>query len=426
MSNDLSAGSLLSLAKERYLDGKLEEIVYKDAPFFAKVNKEGGDSIGGKYLVVPLNTAHNDAVSSNLQNAMSMMATSSEHAIAFQVPRVSQFNPFRIDGDLLDAIKGGNTGFVNAFNQVMDGSLKALSLRLCQQAFRTGYGHKGNIASIPGAVNQITLTNPEDIYSWEQDQRVVASSSLASNVLRGTSPAQFLVVTKVDRVNNTVTFSANVSTITGGGGVWTVGDFLFAYGDREDSATPLLRDIAGAGVWVPDTANAGTLFGVNMATADSRAQGQNFDATSGPIEELIQRAAAFANRVEPTATPDCLYLNPTRYADLAIALGVRARYVDEVAKDVAVGFRGIRVGTTYGEIICYSDPSVPVGRGYMLTMKSWTLKHIGKQPIQLWDEDGLQTIRDTTGATEALVGFYKFRGNLVCDTPSHNLVMKFA
>ncbi len=426
MSNDLSAGSLLSLAKERYLDGKLEEIVYKDAPFFAKVRKEGGQAILGKYLVVPLNTGHNDAVSSNLANAMSMMTTSSEHAVAFQVPRVSQFNPFRIDGDLMDAIKGGATGFVDAFNQVMDGSLKALSLRLCQQTFRTGYGFKGTIATIPGAANQITLANPEDIYSWEQDQRVVASLTLASNVLRGTSPNQFLVVTKVDRVNNVVTFSANVSTITGGGGVWTVGDSLFSYGDRDDSATPTLRTIAGTGVWVPDTANAGTLFGVNMATADSRAQGQNIDVSNMPIEEAVKRAAAFVNRVEPSATPDCLYLNPTKFADLDIALGTRVRYIKETGSDVAVGFTGIRVGTTYGEIICYSDPSVPVSRGYMLSMKTWCLKHVGKSPIQLWDDDGLQVIRDTTGTIEAVVGFYKFRGNMVCDTPSHNLVMKFS
>jgi hypothetical protein len=425
MSNDLSSGSLLSLAKERYLDGKLEEIIYKDAPFFAKIRKEGGDAIGGKYLVVPLNTSHNDAVSSNLANAMSMMASSSEHAIAFQVPRVAQFNPFRIDGDLYDAIKGGNTGFINAFNQVMDGSLKALSLRLCQQMFRSGYGFKGNIltGSISGATLQ--LTNPEDIYSWEQDQRVVASSSLASNVLRGTSPSQFLVVQKVDRVNNIVTFTANVSTISGGGGSWANGDFLFAYGDREDSATPALRTVAGTGVWVPDSANSGTLFGVNMATADSRAQGQNFDATVMPIEEAVQRAAAFANRVEPTATPDCLYLNPTRFADLNIALGVRARIFEEQATDVSVGFTGLTVGTTYGKIQVYSDPSVPVGRGYMLSMNTWSLKHVGKTPIQLWDEDGLQVIRDTTGTNEALQGFYRFRGNVVCDAPSHNLVMKF-
>jgi len=424
MSNDLSSSSLLSLAKERYLDGKLEEIVYKDAPFFAKVRKKGGQFIGGKYLVVPLNTSHNDATGSHLGNAMTAAATanSTEGAVAYQVPRVSQYNPFKLDGDLVDAVKGGDTGFIDAFTKVTDGSLKELSLKICQNMYRTGYGFKGRVLTGSISTNTLKLVNPEDIYGWEKGQRIVWSASLNANLLRNSGGTTTLTVTKVDRPGFTVTFSANVSTVTGA----TDNDFMFAADDREDSATPAVRNIAGAGLWVPDTLSAATIFGVNLATADSRAQGQNFDATTGPIEENIQKAAAFFNRVEPTCTPDCLMINPMKWADLEIALGQRVRYVEEMGSDVAVGFRSIKLGTSYGGIQIYGDPSCPVDRGFMLTMDTWTLAHVGPSPIALWDGDGLQVIRDTSGQTEALVGFYKFRGNLFTDAPSHNGVLKFA
>jgi len=52
MANDLSSGSLLALAKERYAD-VWQELVYAKDPFLAEVPKKQ-NTIAGKYIVQPI------------------------------------------------------------------------------------------------------------------------------------------------------------------------------------------------------------------------------------------------------------------------------------------------------------------------------------------------------------------------------------
>lgn len=416
MANDLSSGSLLALAKERYAD-VWEELVYAKDPFLAEVPKKQG-TIDGKYLVQPIVYGHNQAVSASIAQAVSASASSTERPAAFQIPRVKLYNVAKIDGETMAALHGGNSAFVDAVTQVLDGATVAAAEMLGQQLMRNGWGTKGVIATggISGAV--ITLSNPEDIWGWERDQVVQFSSAEATAVLRGAAPNNKLTVQSVDRNAGTVTFTANVSTITGGGGSVAVGDFAFDMGNRQDSATPTPLVVAGTGGWVPQSApSSTTFFGVDR-TQDSRLGGLRFDARGKPIEEALISALAYAYR--ENARPDRLYMNPTDYAGLINALGSRAVYVDLVGKDAPVGFKGVVINGAGGQVVVLANPSTPVGSSFALTLNTWTLHHL-KELIHIYEDDGREFIRDISGPSDAVSVWFRFMGNLGCSGPSLNM-----
>lgn len=421
MANDLSSGSLLQLAKERYAD-VWEELVYAKDPFLAEVPKKQG-TIDGKYIVQPIVYGHNQAVSANIATAVGASANATERPAAFQISRVKLYNVAKIDGETMAALHGGSSSFVDAVTQVLDGATVATAEMLGQQLMRTGWGTKGVVGSISGST--ITLTNPEDIWGWERDQQVVFSSTEATAVLRGTGggSAQVLRVASVDRNNGIITFTAAVSTVTGGGGVVAAGDFCFDFGNRQDSATPTPLVVAGTGGWVPQANPASTAwFGVDR-TQDTRLGGLRYDARGKPIEEALINALAYAYR--ENARPDRLYLNPTDYANLINALGSRAVYVDLSAKDAAVGFKGVVINGAGGQVVVMANPSTPVGTGFALTLNTWTLHHL-KELIHIYEDDGREFIRDISGPSDAVSVWFRFMGNLGCSGPSLNMNIRLA
>lgn len=421
MSNNLT--TLTALAKERYAE-VWEEIVYAKDPFLAEVTKKQG-TIDGKYIVQPIVYGHNQAVSANIGTAVAASANASERPAAFQITRVKLYNVAKIDGETMAALHGGSSAFVDTVTQVMDGATAATAEMLGQQLMRTGWGTKGVIATGGVSGSTITLSNPEDIWGWERDQQVVFSQSEAGHVLRGTGggASQVLVVLSVNRNTAVVTFTAAVSTVSGGGGSVAAGDFCFDFGNRQDSATPTPLVVAGVGGWVPQAdPSATTYFGVDR-TADSRLGGLRYDARGMPIEEALIKALAYAYR--ENARPDRLYLNPTDYANLINALGSRARYVDLTAKDVPVGFKGVVVDGAGGQVVVMANPSTPVGTGFALTMSSWTLHHL-KELIHIYDDDDRQFIRDISGPSDAVSVWFRFMGNLGCAGPSLNMNIRLA
>lgn len=423
MANNLSAGSLLALAKERYAE-VWEEIVYAKSPFLAEIPKKQG-MIDGKYIVQPIVYGHNQAVSASISQAVSASATATERPAAFQITRVKLYNVAKIDGETMNAVVGGNSAFVDAVTQVTDGAAAAAAEMLGQQLFRNGWGTKGTIATGGISSATITLSNPEDIWGWERDQQVVFAASEAAAVLRGAGggSAQVLIVASVDRNQGTVTFTANVSTVTGGGGVVAVGDVCFDFGNRQDSATPSSLVVAGVGAWVPQSApTSTTFFGVDR-TQDSRLGGLRFDARGKPIEEAVIAALAYAYR--ENARPDRLYMNPGDYGNFINALGARAVYVDLVGKDAPVGFKGIVINGAGGQVVVLADPSVPVGSAFALTLKTWTLHHL-RELIHIYEDDGREFIRDISGPSDAISMWFRFMGNVGCSGPSLNLNIRLA
>lgn len=416
MSNDLSAGSLLSLAKERYAD-VWEEIVYEKSPFLAEVRKVGG-KISGKYFVQPIVYGHNNAVSASIAQSITASATSTERPVAFQIPRVKLYNAAKIDGETMLALTGGDSSFVDSVTQVMDGAAKAAAEMLGQQLFRNGWGTKGVIAAGGISGSTITLSNPEDIWGWEKDQVVVFAATEATSTLRNAGGS--LTVLSVDRNAGTVTFTAAVGTLA----AVAAGDFIFDKGNRQDSATPTPLVVAGTGGWVPATAPSSTsFFGVDRTT-DSRLGGLRYDASGQPIEEAVIKALAFAYR--ENARPDRLYINPKNYGDFVVALGTRARYVDVLGKDAPVGFKGIMIDGAGGPCTVMADPSCPVNTGFGVTMKAWTLYYLGDQLIHIYRDDDREFIRDTVGPSDSVSVWFRFVGNLGCSAPSHNINLKLA
>jgi hypothetical protein len=416
MSNDLSAGSFLSLAKERYAS-IWEDVTYKRDPFLAEVKKVA-NVITGKYFVQPILYGHNNAVSASIAQAVTASGSSSERASAFQIPRVKLYNAAKIDGETMMAIKGGDSSFIDATTQVLDGAVEAMAEMLGQQMFRGGWGTKGTIAAGGVSGSTITLSNLEDIWGWERDQVCVFAATESGSALRNSGGS--LTVASVNRGTGVVTFTAAVSTNTG----TVAGDVIFDKGNRQDSATPSPICVAGVGGWDPATDPTSALWMGADRTVDSRLMGLRWDASGMPIEEAVIKGLAYAYR--EGARPDRLYMNPSNYADFVVALGTRVRYVDVVGKDARVGFKGITIDGAGGDCVLMASPAVPVNRAFALTLKTWSLYYLGKQLIHIYEDDDREFIRDITGPSDAISVWFRFMGNMGCTAPSQNLNFKLA
>lgn len=407
MAIGFSITNFTKALKERYSDDFIDSMAYRDKPLLALVKKF--EDFGGKDWVQPV--LYSDPVSANSQfaTAQTLAATEYSRIAQFVVTRVKDYGVIRIDGELIEASKKDEDAFFRTTTQKLDGIMNEVSRRAAVALYRKGFGAIGQ-ASSPGASTTLTLTNAQDIVNFAVGQVLVFSSAEGTAVLR----AGTLTVSGVNRSAGTLTCTANVST-----GITSPsdGDYIFISGDREDSATPTRRMIAGLEDWCPNTAPASTAFFGLDRTTDTRLGGCRLDGTSMPLEEALVEGAMLLTR--EGGVPDYVLMNPSRYGDLVKALGTKVNYVD--VKTGTVGFRALELFTPAGTVKILPDRFCPVNRAFMLQLDTWMLGSLGKVP-RILNHDGLESLRisDDDGI-EIRVGYY---GNLICKAPGWNCNIK--
>lgn len=431
-----NSSNQIAALKELYTDSQdyLQDMVYKENPFLALVPKnESPDGFAGKYIPVPIEygvpqgRSHTFSTAQNNQTPVQLGS--------FFVYVIEDYQIVTITNLLMEQTKNNAGAFVDEAKLTMDGGFRNLSNNIAFELFGSGTATRGiissaGVATVGGGVYSITLSNPQSVVNFEVGMTLQASATDGGAPIYTGSAAtpDLAVVTKVDRISGLISF-------TEGQGAphtnWAAAYYLTVQGDIPITggsgfgpigASGSYMALSGLAAWVPSTTPAtnDNFWGVNRSADPTRLAGIRYDASAYTIEEGMSNALALMNR--EGAKPDTAIMDFASYAGLVNSLGAKVQYVEVRHDEVDVAFEGVRFHSAYGYVTVLADRSCPPQTCYILTMKSWKLRSLGKVPhVLTYGMEGLEGLRvGTADALEIRIGYY---GNLVCNAPGYNAVV---
>lgn len=352
---------------------------------------------------------------------------------------MSNYQLVTITNELLEATKDNAGAFVDEAKLNMDTGFRNISNDLALDLFNDGSGSRGTYGANGGAgtisTGVITLDNPQQVVNFEVGMVLVSYSVSGTSATQSTAGALGYVIA-VNRSAGQVTVSATSGGAAGTPANWSTsfpylavqGDVSFASGGLA-IASGSAQKVAGLGAWLPITAPGGSdsFWGVNRSADVTRLGGVRFDGSAESIEEALIDGASLVAR--EGGQPDMCFMNFTSYAALEKSLGAKVQYVDVKHDEADIAFSGIRVHAPYGPITVIPDrncvPQAGAPVGYLLQMDTWKFRSLGKAPhVLTYGLEGLEGIRvGTADALEIRIGYY---GNLVCNAPGWNAVIKLS
>lgn len=395
--------------KDYYTDNAVEDMTYKDRPFYALVPKM--TEFYGRRMPIPLIYGNPQGRSATFARAQARGATSTTAVEDFLLTRVKNYAVATIDNETLEASQNDKGAFLDAATIEFDGAINNVTNDIALDMYLDGWGDRGVIGSI--STTTITLATIADAVNFEVGMELDLSASQAANTLRAYgSSGNGLIITAINRDTGVLTFGANVTDATDGIPTAAANDYIFVRGDRQNSATPTRLKIAGLESWNPYTAPTSTLFfGVNRAIDTIRLGGLRYDGSAVPIEEALIEAASRVGR--HGGTIDHFFMPFEKWSDLEKSLGSKVQYVDLMA-NANIGFRSIRINGPKGEIKCVPDKNCPANRIRGVRLGAFKLCSLGKA-VRVIDTDGLKMLRQATAdGVESRWGGYL---NLACNSP---------
>lgn len=419
--------------KRTYSDSFVETLAWKKGPLAAMIPKAKADG----QPTWAMRVGNSPARSATYSVAATQSETFATQGVQPTITQLqSDYARATIAGNVL-AITGNKIGaFYGKFVGQIDGIMDAVTQSFSTKIYRRGFGCIGRLAATGATqttnprqcdvtTTTLVLRQREDIVHYEKNQLLNFSLTENANTLRNTGVQTDLGVLSLNTNNGTLTMKAVINTITGTIG----GDYIFAKGDRQDSATPSRLCIAGMDDWLSVIAPTPgeSFFGMDRST-DGRLQPVIVDSTATGAfagineEQALIIAAAEVRRFGGLITQ--VFMNDTRYQNLLmLAMG---RYRPAVAKGPAeISFKGIELNIgSGGSVEIYPDPFCPMNRIYGLQLDSWEVS-VGKDgriPGFL-DWDGNTMLRQSADdGIECRVGYYAEVKN---NAPIHNFVITY-
>ena len=407
-AGDATIAALTNILKTRYDQKTFHQLFYKKAPFAGQIRKD--EKFGGNNSRISLRFGAPQGGSFQINVALANVTSSSD--VGFMLTRAKDYQVSGISGEALAAGDGDENTLYNTLRGEMEGSMRNLNRSVQIALPRNGGGQRGQgNGSYSTAAAVVTLLQAADITGFEVGMKCDFANDDGYNnggALGGVLAGGPITVTAVDRTAGTITFSANINTLTN----VTNSSWIFRQGDYSFGC-------AGLGRWLPSTApTAGdSHFGVDRSVDPVRLAGIRYNGQGGNKEETLVDAAELAGR--EGAEDLTAFINNLDRADIVKSLGAKAIY--EPAKDTNgdIGYRALNIEGPDGTIKVFSDVNIPRGKFYMLDMETWVLKSAKAFPRVL-DDDGLKMLR------EALNDGYQWRmGGYFqpgCEAPGYNLV----
>lgn len=423
-----SFANLQNGLKHRYDDDFFGEVGWSKGKLGAMIAKKAWD---GDLLAYMMRVGNSPARSATFANAKTI---SEDATYGFtqvkqpQVPWITDYGRATIAGLLMRAAST-KAGAARAYDKMVaqiDGIMDATMHSFSTKVYRDGFGCIGNISSGTNvATTTLTLAVPEDIDLYERGMRLVFSAANSTAVLRNSGTAQLRVV-GLNYTTGSLTMSAAINTETG----TVAGDFIFALGDRQDSATPTALAVQGLDAWFPVAAPAGGENFNNLGDRnnDGRLLANVIDtvtSTSAYVganeEEALIAAVTIADR--HGGKPRTAFFNPYHYQNL-IKLGQGRFRPTTVTGPYDIGFSGVVVATPYGaDVKVFSDAYCPRKRAFVVDMDTLGFYGVGVSTVPSFlEHDGNKILRTTDDdGVECRVGYY---GNIGCNAPIKNSVIK--
>lgn len=391
--------------KAYYSNQKVENMTYKDYPFYAMVPKK--KDFFGKNYPLPIQIGNPQGRSHTFAKAKANQ-TSSVYK-DFTLTRVKDYSLATVDNEVAEASENDKGAFLKALTNEIDSAIRSSASSMGSMVYGDGSGCIGQIsAGTNVATTTLTLAVADDIVNFEVGMTLVFAAARSSGSLRNSGAT--LSILSINRGAGSMVLSAAIDTVTG----TIAGDFVFIDGDRNLA-------VSGLAAWLPETAptSGDSFFGVDRSVDSTRLAGVRYDGSALSIEEALVGGLTLCNR--EGGNPKIVFMNYTDWSNLELALGSKVQYmVTEAFGRADIGFQGIQVKTNKGVANCVADPFCPRGVAYGITMESWALYSL-KEPIRILDLDGNKILRTSDAdAVELRVGGYFQLG---CNAPGHNVVI---
>lgn len=404
----------------------MKDLVYAKNPALALLPKDESPSgMAGKYIPCPLVYGTPQGRSATFTKAQNNQTA--PYDVSFFVYRVSNYQLVTITNELIEATKDDIGAFIDQVKLNVDTGFRNISNDLAHDLFAPSTGERGQISAISTGV--ITLTNANDVVNFEVGMTLVSYrvSGATPTIVSGGALGYVIAV---NRSAGTVTVSASAGGAAGTPTNWSTSDkYLAVEGDISFTSNGLnagnALKVAGFSYWLPTTAptSGDSFWGVDRSVDPTRLAGVRFDGSSESIEEALIDAASLVAR--EGGMPDMCFMNFASYAALEKSLGAKVQYVDVKHEEADIAFAGIRIHAPYGPITVIPDRSCQPQTAYLLDLKTWKLRSLGKMPhILTYGLEGLEGLRvGSADALEIRIGYY---GNLTCNAPGWNCVVQLS
>ncbi len=310
-----------------------------------------------------------------------------------------------LSNELIEAADGDSGSFMAAAEPLVNSAIENCGRRMSSAVYRDTSGYIARLSHTSGVTTSLTLLNVEDAVMFEVGQTLVASvQSDGTSLKTGT-----MAVTAVDRDGGVITVGTSGASLSP---VLAVDDYLYIQGDAT-------KKMAGLSAWIPvSNPGATSFFGVNRTVDIQRLGGVRHTASGAPIKEALIDLSIKIMRAG--GRPDAVFVNPTDWGNLDKTLEASVIRSD-TKMETGFSFRAIELVVPSGTVKVMADRDCPVGQGWMLEQKTWTLKTLRGAPRVL-DRDGKFIRAATSDAYEVRIGWY---GNLECRAPGRNGTVTF-
>lgn len=427
----------IATLKELYSDDSwvMKDLVFDKNPFLAICPKDESEmGMGGKSFPIPVMYDTGAGRSAALGTAQTYQTA--PQTVEFQCTRVSNYSVATLTNDFLRASASNIGAFMPAAELNVKSAFRNVSNDLAHDMYGDGSGTRGTYGLGSGSIASgvIVLDNLGMVYQFGVGMALVSFSVSGYTPTQSTSAALGYVIA-VDTGLGTITVSATQGGAAGTPTSWSSSfPYLAQAGDVNFVSNGLnssnMLKIAGLGAWIPSVAPSGSdsFFSVNRSVSPTKLAGLRF---AGGAQESIQDALIDAvNQLAANSSeagdPDYIFMNPVSYQTLVKQLTSQANYVSIKHDEIDISFKALVLPTANGEIAILQDRNCPAQTAFIITLKSWKLRSLGKVPQFLtfpgfYDQLGFPV--PGSDAVELRVGYY---AQLTCNAPGANATVPLA
>lgn len=415
----------------------MKDLVFNKNRMLSMVDKDETEmGLGGSYFPIPVLYDVGGGGSANLGTAQTYQTAPA--TAQFQLTTVNVYRVGSIQNQFLRASAQNIGAFMPAAKMNVKSLYMGAANDIAYQMFSDGSGVRGTFGANGGsgtiASGVITLDNLGQVYQFSVNMALNAFSISGQTATQSTGGAIGYVI-GVDTGAGTVTVSATLQGAAGTPSNWSTsfpylgraGDTLFSTNGL-NSANMLC--IAGLGAWIPSVAPgpSDSFFTQNRSVSPTKLAGLRFAGSAESIQDcLIDGTNQLAAQSSEAGDPDVIFTNPVSYQTLVKNLTGQGQYQmirAKINEEVEISFKALVLPTANGEISIIQDRNCPAQTAYILTMKTWKLRSLGKIPQFLtfpgfYDMLGFPI--PGQDAVEIRVGGYL---NLTCNAPGANAVVQ--
>lgn len=283
---------------------------------------------------------------------------------AFLVTPAKTYGVQKVDNFEAKLSSNKKGAVVNFFTDAIEKSMRGAGDDVEWSLFSDGYGTMAQISANSGAGPYVlTLTNPGDVYRFQNGMVLVSKATPAAAAL-GTGTA---TVSATDP-------SAGTITVTAAGGWTPTNTHVLGYQGTMAASTSM-QTWAGLQGWLPDDQNRtglGTSFyGQDRSVSPTLLAGHYLNATSLNVKQATYNLAVQIGPVSGSK-PDVALMSYANYGKLEALEDTRVQHVQAKGDGITLFYEGIKIAGPKGPITCM--PATFCDASHIYVLDSSTLK----------------------------------------------------